>query len=385
MVPTSPHWSRPARVLAAVAVLALGLATLAFVAMAVAPERRGPAIEELTVERAILRPGTIQLELRNTGPDPVKVAQVFVNDSFVNFSGATDSVARLQTSNLRLDYPWQSDLPYTITILSSSGAAFEHHIQAAVLTPEATRSTFAQMVTLGALIGIVPVLLGMTALPMLRRAKPSTVRGLLAVTVGMLGFLAIDAAIDGVELATATKGIFGGASLVPLGATIAFLVLAAIDRVPRRGTNEWRLALLIAVGIGLHNLGEGLAVGSAFAIGELAIGTALFFGFATHNLTEGIAVISPLVGQRTSWLRLAALGVVAGGPAMLGTTLGALATSPEQSAFLLGCGIGAILQVIVQLVPLLRSRTDQGFDLHVVGGLAGGVMAMYLTSLLVVA
>ena len=111
---------------------------------------------------------------------------------------------------------------------------------------------------------------------------------------------------------------------------------------------------MIAVGIGLHNLGEGLAIGSAYAVGELALGTALVVGFALHNTTEGIAVVAPLAGssrRRASLPLLAGLGLVAGAPAIIGALLGASVDNAELSAFLLGIGVGAIVQVIVQLAP----------------------------------
>ncbi|GEL17303.1 ZIP family metal transporter [Pseudonocardia asaccharolytica] len=376
----APRWALVAGVLA---VVSAGLAALAVFGAAVLPARTGPPVEELTVERTVLHPGTIELTVRNTGPDPVTVAQVTVDDSFVDVAGGTEPIDRLGTATLRLDYPWQDGMPYRVGLLTSTGLVIEHEIPVAVATPAVDAPSLGRMALLGALIGIVPVLLGMTALPVLRRAGPTATRVLLAFTVGLLGFLAVDAAIDGSDLAAATGGAFGGVALVALGAALAFLALAAVDRIPRRGATGPHLALLIAIGIGLHNLGEGLAVGSAFAVGELALGTALLVGFAVHNTTEGIAVVAPLTGQRATPSRLLGLGLVAGAPAMLGTVLGATVTTPAQAAFLLGLGIGAIAQVAVQITPLLRGAAGRSLDAPVIGGLAGGALVMYLTGLLV--
>ncbi|MGH3611961.1 MAG: ZIP family metal transporter [Pseudonocardia sp.] len=380
----APRWTVAVAVV--VAVFA-GLAALAVFGASVLPERIGPPVEEVAIERTIVSDGAFELTVRNTGPDPVTIAQVFVNDSYVTVEGGVDPIDRLGTTTLRLDYPWQDGQPYLVSMLTDTGLVIEHEIAAAVATPPVDASAIGRMALLGALIGIVPVLLGMMFLPVLRRASATATRVLLALTVGLLAFLAVDAAIEGFEIAAGVA--FGGVAVVVVGAALAFFALAAIDRMPRGDATGLRLALLIAIGIGLHNLGEGLAVGSAFAVGELALGTALVVGFALHNTTEGVAVIAPLTGQPVSLVRLLGLGLIAGAPAMLGTVLGATVTTPALAAFLLGLGIGAIAQVVVQITPLLRGPVEgpagRFLDGPVIGGLAGGVLVMYLTGLLVAA
>ena len=180
--------------------------------------------------------------------------------------------------------------------------------------------------------------------------------------------------------------------LVLLGAAFAFLALTAVDRLLDRNkrsqeaANEGRrLALMIAIGIGLHNLGEGLAIGSAYAVGALAVGAALVVGFALHNTTEGLAIVAPLTDQRPPIRSLIGLGAVAGAPAILGAVIGAAVDNAALSAVLLGVGVGAITQVITQIAPALRDSTGRLLDSTVIGGLATGVAVMYLTSLLVTA
>ena len=103
--------------------------------------------------------------------------------------------------------------------------------------------------------------------------------------------------------------------------------------------------MLIAIGIGLHNLGEGVAIGSAYTAGALALGAFLVIGFALHNTTEGLAIVAPIAHERMTVGRLALLGLVAGAPAVLGAWIGAAAFNRSIAAFLFGFGAGAIVQV----------------------------------------
>jgi zinc transporter, ZIP family len=370
-------------VLVIAAVLTLGAALLVVDVLSgqTLPQRSGPPIETLAVERAVLSPGTIELTVRNTGPDPVQVGQVAVNDSYVGFTGGEEPIGRLGAGTLWLDVPWQDGQPYLISILTSTGAVIEHEIPVAT-TPQPDGGSVGLMVLLGTYVGIIPVLLGMLFLPAVRRVSARTVRVLLALTVGLLAFLAVDAAIEAIGLAGQTGAAFGGVALVVLGAGLAFLALTSVNRFLGSPDGQ-RLALMISIGIGLHNLGEGLAIGSAYAVGALAIGGSLVIGFAIHNTTEGLAVVVPLAGRPVSLLRLLGLGLLAGVPAVAGTLIGSTVVNAELSAFLLGIGVGAILQVIVQIVPSLRDRASGLIEPATYGGLAAGAVLMYATGLLV--
>ncbi len=385
----APVWALTAAVIAVVAAALVGLAMLGGQSL---PERNGPPVEELAVERTVLAAGVIELTIRNTGPDPVQIAQVFINDAFVDVAGGTDPIDRLDAATVRLDYPWLAGQPYLISLLTSTGVVIEHEIPAAVATPS-PGGVLGLMALLGTYVGIIPVALGMLVLPVLRRVSSTVVRVLLALTVGLLAYLALDGGLEALELGGRSSGAFGGAALVVLGAVLAFLALTAIDRVLRRrrhraqagGATGLPLAVMIAVGIGLHNLGEGLAIGSAYAVGELALGAFLVVGFALHNTTEGIAIVAPLSAQRPSLIQLGGLGLLAGAPAILGAMLGAAVNNNELSAFLLGVGVGAIAQVIVQIAPALRDASGQKLNPATIGGIAAGVLIMYLTGLLVTA
>jgi len=356
-------------------------------------DRPGPAVEELSVERTVLEPGSIELTVRNDGPDRVTLAQAFVNDAYVDFDVAHAGVDRLRAETVRITYPWIEGEAYEVGLLTSTGATFTHEIAAAVETPSADLGFFGLMALLGIYVGVIPVALGMLWLPFVRRVDATWIRVLLAATVGLLGFLAVDATLEALEIAGQGAQALGGAGLVALGAGLAYLALAGVSarvsarasRADAAGASPQRLAGLVALGIGLHNLGEGLAIGSAYTTGALALGTFLVVGFAIHNTTEGLAIVAPLgrSGARASVGRLAALGLLAGGPAVVGAWIGAAAFTPSLAAFLLGVGVGAIAQVIVQIAPGLRDAAGRVVDGAVAAGIAGGMLAMYATGLLV--
>jgi ZIP family zinc transporter len=382
---------------------ALGAAPLALIAGAIAAfallggpglgERRGPPVEELAVERTVFQPGEIELALRNTGPDAVTVAQVAVSDTYVAFTADPEGeVGRLDDQVLTLDYPWQEGSPYTISLLTSTGATIEHETEAAVETPEADAGFFGLMALLGTYVGIIPVALGMLFMPFLREIGERWLRLFMALTVGLLAFLAVDAYLEGLEVGTESAGAFGGAELLFIGAALAYLALTALDRFltdrvrreRRKGAGAFRLSLMVAIGIGLHNLGEGLAIGSAYAVGALALGAFLVIGFAIHNTTEGLAIVAPLArGDRPPIARLVALGLIAGGPAILGAVIGASAYNPELATFLIGIGVGAIVQVIGQLVPSIRDSQGRALQPLSIAGIVAGVAILYLTGLLI--
>ena len=386
----APTW---ALIAAPLALIAAAVALFAALGGPGLDERRGPPVEELAVERTVLQPGEIELRVRNTGPDAVQVAQVAVNDSYVAFTAEPDGeVGRLGDQKLVLDYPWVEGGAYTISMLTSTGATIEHSIDVAVETPDAGGGFYALMTLLGTYVGIIPVTLGMLFIPLLRRVSDEWVRLFMAVTIGLLGFLVIDAGLEGIDLGQESSGAFGGVELLFLGAGAAYLALTAVDRylkagIERKraaGAGAFRLSLMIAIGIGLHNLGEGLAIGSAYAVGSLALGAFLVIGFAIHNTTEGLAIVAPLARSEPPGVaRLALLGLIAGGPAIIGAVIGGAAYDQELATFLIGVGVGAIVQVIGQLLPSIRDRQGQALQPLSIAGLAIGAGILYVTSLMV--
>jgi len=402
-----------------------GLAPLVVLAVAIglfvaldAPglDRIGVPEEELTVERTVLEPGLIELHLRNDGADPVRIEQAIVNDGFVSFTQSSEEVGRLAATEVDVQYPWIEGQAYEVILLTSTGGTIDHAIDVAVETPDAGLGFYGLMALIGLYVGVIPVAIGMLWLPWVRTIDARWIRFLLAFTVGLLAFLGIDALLEGTELAGTGPEALGGAALVWLGAVAAYLALTAVDGWLRGRRKEvtgaealedggngrplgddgrgrplgedaarsaWRAAFLVALGIGLHNLGEGLAIGSAYAVGSLALGAALVVGFALHNTTEGLAIVAPTARARLSLRRLALLGLLAGAPAVLGAWIGASAFHPSVAALLFGVGAGAIAQVIVQILPQVRERDGRLLSPLVCAGLLGGLLVMYATGLLV--
>jgi zinc transporter, ZIP family len=381
----------------------VGLAPLAVLAVAIglfvlldAPglDRIGVPQEELAVERTVLKPGEIELHVRNDGADPVHVRQVIVNDAFAAFSQSEDDIGRLGGSEIDVDYPWIEGENYDVTLLTATGATVEHTIDAAVETPDAGLDFYGLMALIGIYVGVIPVAIGMLWLPWIRGVDRRWIGFLLAFTVGLLAFLGVEALLEGTDIAGTGAQAFGGASLVWLGAAGAFLALAGVDAWlrGRRSSGEgggvaaagYRAAFLVALGIGLHNLGEGLAIGSAYAVGSLALGATLVVGFALHNTTEGLAIVAPVARERqASFRRLALLGFLAGAPAILGAWIGASAYNPSLAALMFGVGAGAIAQVVVQIAPAIRDGAGRLLHPLAVGGLLTGLAVMYVTGLMV--
>ena len=381
----------PAWVLGLVPLLliAIGIAVFAALGGPGLGERTGPPVEDLAIDRTVLRPGHIELTVRNDGPDPVTIAQVIVNDSYVNFSSSERELGRLGATKVDVAYPWIEAESYQVQLVTSTGGTIDHEIPVAVETPDKGSDFYGLMALLGLYVGVIPVTLGMLWLPFIRRISAAWMRFLLALTIGLLAFLAIDATLEGIDVAGQGSQAFGGPSLVFLGAAVAWLALTAVAQWPTRGestggaTAGWSVALMVAVAIGLHNLGEGLAIGSSYAVGALALGAFLVIGFAIHNTTEGLAIVAPLAAGKPSLSRLATLGLVAGAPAIVGAWIGAAAYNSSVAAFLLGAGVGAIVQVIQQLTPAIRDRSGAALRPLTIAGLLAGFAVLYVTSLLV--
>ena len=348
--------------------------------------REVPPVEAVAIERTTMEPGEIDLRIRNDGPDPVTIAQVLVDDAYWAFSIGDNELGRLEGTTVHLDYPWDEDLPLNIKLVTSTGLTIEHEIEVAAATPELDAETLMIYGLLGIYIGVIPVAVGLLWFPALRRASKRLLGFFLAFTVGLLAFLLIDTIAEGLELAGEAGATINAVGLFASGALAAVAALtwvgAALNRKGSAMGAGLVLAYLIAAGIGLHNLGEGLAVGAALAAGEIALGTFLVVGFALHNTTEGLAIVAPLGtrSQRPSVWHFVALGAVAGAPTILGAWLGGFAFSPVWGALAFGIAAGAIAQVIWQIAKSMTGDKPE-FRGSVALGFVVGLAVMYVTGL----
>ena len=349
-----------------------------------------PPVEDLTVSRVALpTENEIVVHVRNGGPDPVTIQQVTVNEALWDFQmEPSNTVPPRGSAELNIPYTWVEGEAYGIGMISSSGTTFEAEVPLAVLTPGLTGDAFWRYALIGFYVGVVPVSLGLLWYPFLRRLGSSGMNFVLALTVGLLFWLVLDTLLDAVEVAGTLPGFFSGVPMVLSVAILTLLGLLASGRLFRRGENS-RLSTSyrIAGGIGLHNLGEGLAIGAAFALGEVALGVFLVIGFTLHNITEGVGIAAPILDERPAFAHFLWLALIGGGPAILGTWIAGFAYSPLLSALFLAVGAGAILQVIYEVSRLLlrdseRSKTP-ALSAPNLGGLTAGIAVMYATALLV--
>ncbi len=372
----------------------LPLALLAFLAVVVTQtglldRLRGsfPPVEELTVERVTLSPGIIRLGVVNGGPEAVTIAQIVVDDAFWDFSiEPSATLNRFGRATVTIPYPWVREEAHLVALLTSTGLVFEHEIALAVESPTIDRASFGLLTMIGIYVGVLPVAIGLLFLPFVRRLSEGRFEAMLALTAGLLIFLAADALTEALETAAEVPAAYQGVALVLLGSLGTFLVLqlAGGNRAKAEGPEARRtVAWLIALSIGLHNLGEGLAIGAAYTIGEAALTAFLVVGFMIHNTTEGLAIAAPVAKDHPRLLTLVGMGALAGIPTIFGAWIGGFAFTPTLATVFLAIGVGAIMQVVAVLFQMFNRAGARLWRPSIAGGLLAGLALMYVTGLLV--
>ena len=247
---------------------------------------------------------------------------------------------------------------------------------------------------LGLVAGLLPVYLGLAPLPLFRRLSDVWRAGLVSFSAGILLFLFADVAHEGVE----KSALPGSSPLLFAGGVIAGLIGPALvsnwarsrraaarkassgSSVASAGGAKVFTAYMISFGIGLHNLGEGLAIGAAYAAGTFGFTTLLVIGFFLHNSTEGLGISAPIASVPTRWREPLLMGFLAGSPTILGSMIGSLGVSPALGALFFAAAAGALLYVVVELAKVLHASDKIGVSF---AGLVVGFLTMYFTGLIV--
>ena len=350
-----------------------------------------PQADEFDIRRVEFKPGEIRVRVTNPQTEDLSIASVAVDDAIVPFEvDGSATLGRLRSSTIVIPFEWVEDDPITVGVTSSTGIETMEEIPAAVETPGLTGSSVLGYAIIGFLVGVLPVGLGLLWLPSLRRARQEWLTAFMALTAGLLSFLGVEALFEAFALQAAVPGAFGGPGLVLLGVALSYLTMTFLSsRFSASGVggvvSGASLALLVAIGIGVHNLGEGLAIGTSFAFGQLTLGSFLIVGFMIHNITEGLGIAAPAADEGTTlpWQRLALLTLIAGGPAILGAWIGGFVANDVLAVLFFGAAAGAAFEVVVEVGRYVLRRDPAGIRSGwAIGGFLAGIAIMYATGLI---
>lgn len=426
-----PRWFASAKIVAVGLVPLVVLA--AMVAFIFGPGQQflgaGTPLPEISIERIEFQEGgKIIAFIRNTGPIDVTVAQADVNDRIQQAAiEPSKELPRLAEAKVIIPFPWNKGEAYEIGVTSSDGTRFSKGVDAAAPAPTPNIEQAGFFALIGTYVGIIPVLAGLLWLPFIKRLSLRKYRFFLSLTAGLLVFLGIDALVEGSGIAAeSVAGVFNGQILIALVTILSFLALMyasaklgerskgrkeeEVDKLSsydsihasqaKRTLDQQQqqhhlvvkpvaMAMMISIGIGLHNFGEGLAIGASVVLGQIALGTFLIVGFMLHNTTEGFAIVSPLAKTRVRGMvvKLIIMGLIAGVPTIFGTWIGGFIYSPIAAIIFLSIGAGAIFQVVFLIYQgMARAQDDGGkimSDASIIAGFAAGMLIMYVTGLMV--
>jgi len=352
--------------------------------------RNPPQADVFDVRRVEFKPGEVRIQVTNPQSDDLTIASVTVDDAIVPYEvDGSATLGHLRSSTIVVPFDWVQDDPISVGVTSSSGIETVEQIPAAVETPGVSAGAFLGYAIIGFLVGILPIALGLLWLPSLRRVEQRWLTAFMALTGGLLAFLGVEALVESFQLQAAVPGALGGPGLVLLGVAGSFLTMTFISgRFSGEGgapLGGIALATLVAIGIGFHNFGEGLAIGTSFAFGQLTLGSFLIVGFMIHNVTEGLGIAAPAADERAGvpLARLATLGVVAGAPTIVGAWLGGFAANDVLAALFFGAAAGAAFEVVAEVVRYVGKRDPAGLRSgYAIGGFLAGIAVMYVTGLL---
>jgi zinc transporter, ZIP family len=379
----------------------------------------GVPMPEVTIEKIEFQEGRIVAFIRNTGPVDITIAQADINYRIhLAAIEPSRSLPRLTEAQVIIPFPWNPAEPYEVGITTSDGVRFSKNVEAAaqVLTPNVEQVLLFAII--GAYVGIIPIMIGLLWYPFIRRLNTNKYNFFLSLTAGLLVFLGIDAVLESNEIISENvAAIFNGQVLIVMVVIVSFLVLLyASETLTQRAAKKsvsanystsslsssasttsqqqqelikpLAISLMIAIGIGLHNFGEGLAISAAVLLGKAALGTFLIVGFTLHNTTEGLAIVAPIAKSGKVMIRkLIVMGFIAGGPTIAGAWIGGFLYSPLAAVIFLSVGAGAIFQVVYSITSWISHTSSRNrkslINASTIAGFAIGMLIMYTTGLLI--
>ena len=349
-----------------------------------------PPPDTLEMRRVEFHDGRISLLVRNPQPEDITIAVVTVDDAVVPFTvdGPT-TLGRLRSATIEIPFTWVEDDPYLFGVTSSTGIQSTIAVDAAVATPEPDGAAFGGYALIGLLVGVVPVALGMLWLPSLRRADPKWLAAFMALTGGLLTFLAVDALAEALELQGALPGALGGPGLVLAGVALSYLGLAWVaHRLSRRDGGA--AARGAPRGARAGDDGRGRASASTTSARGWRSGrrsrsassrSAPSWSSASWSTTSPRGSGSwPRSRRGAAWASAgsAVLALVAGAPTILGAWIGGFLTNEILVVLFFSLAVGAALQVVVEVGRYIARRAPGGLGSGwVVGGFLAGIAIMY--------
>ncbi|HEY7079775.1 MAG TPA: hypothetical protein VH500_08745, partial [Nitrososphaeraceae archaeon] len=386
-------------------------------------------LPQISIEKVQFSDRGVVAFVRNTGPSDTTIAQADVNDRIHPAAIEPSRIlTRLADAKVIIPFVWNVGEPYKIGITTDDGTRFEKTVNSAAPAPRPTVQQASTFAIIGTYVGVIPVMMGLIWYPFIRRLSPNKYNFFLSLTAGLLVFLGIDALLESNEIAVNTlASAFNAQILIIMVAIVTLITLMyvsqrLIQRASKRSNPEVEykagylshsgpdselsdirssssssqqqllirpiaISMMIAIGIGLHNFGEGLAIGAAVLLGEVALSSFLILGFTLHNTTEGLAIVAPMAkSRRIPVTKLVIMGLIAGGPTIIGAWIGGFLYSPIATVIFLSIGAGAIFQVVYSIGSwMYHTNGSRGLlnNHWIIIGFAFGMLIMYLTGLLV--
>jgi ZIP family zinc transporter len=383
----------------------------------------GTPLPQVTIEKIEFHDNQILAAIRNTGPLDIVVSQADVNDRIQSAAiEPSNRIPRLAEAKVMIPFPWIPGTAYEIGMTTSDGTRFSKNIEAATLAPTSDANQALIFTSLGIYVGVIPIMIGLLWYPYIRRISIAKYSFFLSLTAGLLVFLGIDALLEVNEIVIGNlASVFNGQALSVLVTISSFVVLLyTSERLTQRAieksvvskghtlpsssyvgasskqekpstenqegeiysesakvsssTREIQIQLqkyqqllkpltismMIAIGIGLHNFGEGLAIGAAMLLGEVALSTFLIVGFTLHNTTEGLAIVAPIAkteAKRSMMIRrLVMMGLIAGLPTIAGTWIGGFLYSPLAAVVFLSVGGNISGSILINVMDFPSSK-----------------------------